>query len=110
MSRSPLTITDEIFFSRLDKARLEGYVGDALRQADDGELYLEYVEAGKFDLGRFWTQINDFRDQKRDEFTGFMRRELRLGLWELLGRGDLDSGPRHGTGSDARTLWDRPSA
>ena len=64
MSRSPLTVTDEIFFSRLDKARLEGYVGDALRQADDGELYLEYVEAESLIWDDFGLKSTTFETKK----------------------------------------------
>ncbi|MEZ5667435.1 MAG: metalloprotease TldD [Alphaproteobacteria bacterium] len=42
-----LTRTDELFFTRagLDRARVEGIVGDALNRADDGELYLEYTQS-----------------------------------------------------------------
>ena len=39
--------TDELFFTRagLDRPRLERIVGDALRGADDGELFLEYNQS-----------------------------------------------------------------
>jgi TldD protein len=51
-----LAATDELFFTRtgLDRARLEGVVDDALKGADDGELFLEYrqSEALGFDDGR----------------------------------------------------------
>ena len=42
--------TDEIFFNRggLDRARVERIVGDALRGADDGELFLEYRQSESF--------------------------------------------------------------
>jgi len=53
---SDLSITDELFFKRagLDRARVEGLVGDALRGADDGELFLEYRQSEGliFDDGR----------------------------------------------------------
>lgn len=46
----------DLFFTRagLDRSRLEGLVGDALRGADDGELFLEYSqsESFSFDDGR----------------------------------------------------------
>ncbi|WP_300304424.1 metalloprotease TldD [Ferrovibrio sp.] len=46
----------ELFFTRagLDRARLDGLVGDALQGADDGELFLEYSqsESFSFDDGR----------------------------------------------------------
>ena len=51
-----LAKTDELFFTRagLDRARVESMVGDALKGADDGELFLEYCqsEALAFDDGR----------------------------------------------------------
>ena len=39
--------TDELFFTRagLDRPRLERIVGDALKGADDGELFLEYNQS-----------------------------------------------------------------
>jgi TldD protein len=39
--------TDDLFFTQagLDRARLERLVGDALQGADDGELFLEYVQS-----------------------------------------------------------------
>src|SRR5215471_14448882 len=39
--------TDELFFTRagLDRARIERLVGDALKGADDGELFLEYNQS-----------------------------------------------------------------
>jgi TldD protein len=53
---SDLTKTDELFFTRagLDRGRIEGIVGDALKGADDGELFLEYnqSEALSWDDGR----------------------------------------------------------
>ena len=44
MTVSDLSTTDELFFNRagLDRSRTESIVNDALRNADDGELYLEY--------------------------------------------------------------------
>ncbi|HYD31409.1 MAG TPA: metalloprotease TldD [Azospirillaceae bacterium] len=44
---SSLSITDDLFYTRagLDRARIEGIVGDALSGADDGELYLEYAQS-----------------------------------------------------------------
>jgi TldD protein len=53
---SDLARTDELLFTRtgLDRARIEGLVGDALKGADDGELFLEYnqSESLAFDDGR----------------------------------------------------------
>ncbi|MBE0532078.1 MAG: metalloprotease TldD [Rhodospirillales bacterium] len=53
---SDLSITDELFFKRagLDRSRVEGLVGEALRGADDGELFLEYRQSEGliFDDGR----------------------------------------------------------
>ena len=50
------SITDELFFDRagLDRPRTERLVGDALRDTDDGELFLEYrqSESFSFDDGR----------------------------------------------------------
>lgn len=42
-----LTTTDDLFFTQagLDRTRLETLVADALKGADDGELYLEYCES-----------------------------------------------------------------
>lgn len=42
-----LAVTDDLFFNRagLDQSRVEGLVQDALRSADDGELYLEYAQS-----------------------------------------------------------------
>ena len=44
---SALAVTDDLFFNRagLDRPRIEGIVADALRGADDGELYLEYAQS-----------------------------------------------------------------
>jgi len=44
---SALAVTDDLFFNRagLDRPRVEGLVADALRGADDGELYLEYAQS-----------------------------------------------------------------
>ena len=51
-----LTQTDELFFTRagLDRARVEGLVGESIGSADDGELYLEYTQSESlvFDDGR----------------------------------------------------------
>jgi TldD protein len=51
-----LPATDDLFFNRagLDRARTEGLVDEALRGADDGELFLEYCqsESLSFDDGR----------------------------------------------------------
>ena len=53
---SSLAATDELFFTRagLDRARIEAIVGETLKGADDGELFLEYAqsEALGFDDGR----------------------------------------------------------
>jgi TldD protein len=53
---SHIVTTDELFFTRagLDRPRLETILGDALANADDGELFLEYrqSEALGFDDGR----------------------------------------------------------
>ncbi|SMH58839.1 metalloprotease TldD [Azospirillum agricola] len=44
---SALAITDDLFFNRagMDRARVEGVVQEALHNADDGELYLEYAQS-----------------------------------------------------------------
>src|SRR5262245_39077865 len=44
---SDLARTDELFFTRagLDRPRIERLVGDALKGADDGELFLEYGQS-----------------------------------------------------------------
>jgi TldD protein len=56
---SDLAKTDTLFFERagLDQSRVERVVDDALRDADDGELYLEYCqsESVAFDDGRIRT-------------------------------------------------------
>ena len=53
---SELSRTDEIFYTRagLERATVERLVDDALKGADDGELYLEYrqSESLAFDDGR----------------------------------------------------------
>ena len=53
---SNLATTDDLFFNRagLDRPRLEGIVEDALKGADDGELFLEYSQSEglSFDDGR----------------------------------------------------------
>ena len=56
---SDLAKTDTLFFERagLDQSQVERIVDDALRDADDGELYLEYCqsESVAFDDGRIRT-------------------------------------------------------
>ena len=44
---SDIAKTDDLFFTRagLNRARIEGIVGDALKGADDGELFLEYSQS-----------------------------------------------------------------
>ena len=42
---TPLSVSEEIFFAEFDKRRLEDHVTQALHGADDGELYLEYVQS-----------------------------------------------------------------
>ena len=58
-----LAKTDDLFFSRsgLDRARTVALVDDALNDADDGELFLEYrqSEALTFDDGRIKTAAFD---------------------------------------------------
>jgi len=53
---SDLSQTDRLFFDMtgMDRGRVERLVGEALRDADDGELYLEYCqsEGFAFDDGR----------------------------------------------------------
>ena len=53
---SHMAATDEIFFNRagLDRNRLETVVDEALNEAEDGELYLEYrqSEGLAYDDGR----------------------------------------------------------
>jgi TldD protein len=55
--------TDELFFTRagLDRTRVERIVGDALKGADDGELFLEYnqSEALGWDDGKLKTASFD---------------------------------------------------
>ncbi len=45
-----MTRLDDLFFNRtgMDQGRVEGIVGDALRGADDGELFLEYRQSESF--------------------------------------------------------------
>ncbi|QJE72109.1 metalloprotease TldD [Aerophototrophica crusticola] len=47
---SNLALTDDLFYTRagLDRSRTESLVGDALRGADDGELFLEYAQSESF--------------------------------------------------------------
>ncbi|MEM1104705.1 MAG: metallopeptidase TldD-related protein, partial [Pseudomonadota bacterium] len=56
-------MTDDLFFDNtdLDRKRVEAIVDDALKDADDGELYLEYAqsEAFGFDDGRLKTASYD---------------------------------------------------
>ena len=42
--------TEDLFFNRagLDKSRVEGIIGESLRNADDGELFLEYQQSENF--------------------------------------------------------------
>jgi TldD protein len=51
-----ISLTDELFFKRagLDRTRVERTVADALKGADDGELFLEYCQSESlaFDDGR----------------------------------------------------------
>jgi TldD protein len=51
-----IAATDDLFFNRtgMDQSRVQGIVDDALGQADDGELFLEYAqsEALVFDDGQ----------------------------------------------------------
>jgi len=44
---SNLAVTDDLFFTQagLDRARTEAIVADALKGADDGELFLEYTQS-----------------------------------------------------------------
>jgi len=53
---SDIAKTDDLFFTRagLNRARIEGIVGDALKGADDGELFLEYSQSESlaYDDGR----------------------------------------------------------
>jgi len=63
MPMSHIAATDELFFVRagLDRVRLQGLVDDALRGADDGELFLEYCQSEglAFDDGRLKTASFD---------------------------------------------------
>ena len=60
---NPLTTTDELFFSQsgLDQTHVERLTEDALKGADDGEMYLEYSqsEALGFDDGKLKTASFD---------------------------------------------------
>ena len=82
---SDLSTTDELFFNRsgLDRARTETIVDDALQNADDGELYLEYCQAESvsFDDKRV-------RNASFDTMQGF---GLRATAGELVA-GDLAAG------------------
>src|SRR5471032_2149776 len=53
---NPLAKTDDLFFTQagLDRARVERLTADALKGADDGEMFLEYSqsEALSFDDGK----------------------------------------------------------
>jgi TldD protein len=53
---SDLLQTDRLFFDAtgMDRSRVERLVGEALKDADDGELFLEYCqsESFAFDDGR----------------------------------------------------------
>ena len=53
---NPLAKTDDLFFTQagLDRSRLERLTADALKGADDGEMFLEYSqsEALSFDDGK----------------------------------------------------------
>ena len=42
--------TEDLFFNRagLDRSRVEGIIGESLRNADDGELFLEYQQSENF--------------------------------------------------------------
>lgn len=70
---SDLSTTDELFFNRagLDRSRTEAIVDDALQNADDGELYLEYCQAEgiTFDDGRV-------RNASFDTMQGFGLRAI----------------------------------
>jgi len=70
---SDLSTTDDLFFNRagLDRARTETIVDDALQNADDGELYLEYCQAESvtFDDGRV-------RNASFDTMQGFGLRAI----------------------------------
>jgi TldD protein len=60
---NPLTTTDELFFSQsgLQQDRVERLTEDALKGADDGEMYLEYSqsEALSFDDGKLKSASSD---------------------------------------------------
>ncbi|WP_114393971.1 metalloprotease TldD [Oleisolibacter albus] len=47
---STLAQTDDLFFTRagLDRSRTESIIADALRNTDDGELFLEYAQSESF--------------------------------------------------------------
>jgi TldD protein len=70
---SDISTTDELFFNRagLDRSRTETIVDDALRNADDGELYLEYCQAESvtYDDGRI-------RNASFDTMQGFGLRAI----------------------------------
>ncbi|MFL7899742.1 metalloprotease TldD [Azospirillum argentinense] len=77
---SALAVTDDLFFNRagLDRSRVEGVVADALRGADDGELYLEYSQSeslgwddGKLKAASFDTTQGFGLRAIADEATGF---------------------------------------
>ncbi len=70
---SDLTTTDNLFFDRagLDISRTQAIVDDALKNADDGELFLEYCqsESVTFDDGRI-------RNASFDTMQGFGLRAI----------------------------------
>ncbi len=72
--------TDELFFTQtgMDRGRVESQVNDALKGADDGELYLEYAQSESFvfDDGRLKNASFDTNQgfglrAVADEATGF---------------------------------------
>ncbi|WP_029008901.1 metalloprotease TldD [Azospirillum halopraeferens] len=77
---SALAVTDDLFFNRagLDRPRVEGLVADALKGADDGELYLEYAQSeslgwddGKLKAASFDTTQGFGLRAIADEATGY---------------------------------------
>ena len=51
---SAIQQTDDLFFNRqdLDRKRIDGVVSDALKGADDGELFFEYRQSETKATGR----------------------------------------------------------
>ena len=63
--------TDELFFTRagLDRSRVESIVTDALGNADDGELFLEYEQSESFVFDDGQLKNASFADFEQKKYT-----------------------------------------